>query len=69
MVWVQLGQAYLEYNNGTFDVKGGRQLFESVFTKSNDTKMIPNTFDGVSAAVKIAPKTKARIAWFGKHKS
>jgi len=63
-----LGQAYLEYSNGTVDVKAGRQLFESVFTKSNDTKMIPNTFDGVSAAVKIAPKTKARIAWFGKQK-
>jgi len=63
-----LGQAYLEYNNGTADVKAGRQLFESVFTKSNDTKMIPNTFDGVSAAVKIAAKTKARIAWFGQQK-
>lgn len=63
-----LGQAYLEYNNGTVDVKAGRQLFESVFTKSNDTKMIPNTFDGVSAAVKIAPKTKARVAWFAKQK-
>jgi len=63
-----LGQGYLEYNNGTVDVKAGRQLFESVFTKSNDTKMIPNTFDGVSGAVKIAPKTKARIAWFGAQK-
>ncbi len=63
-----LGQGYLEYNNGTVDIKAGRQLFESVFTKSNDTKMIPNTFDGVSAAVKIAPKTKARVAWFGAQK-
>lgn len=63
-----LGQAYLEYNNDTVDIKAGRQLFESVFTKSNDTKMIPNTFDGASATVKIAPKTKARIAWFGKQK-
>ncbi len=63
-----LGQGYLEYNNGTVDVKAGRQLFESVFTKSNDTKMIPNTFDGVSAAVKIAPKTKMRLAWFGAQK-
>ena len=63
-----LGEGYLEYNNGTVDVKGGRQLFESVFTKSNDTKMIPNTFDGVSAAVKIAPKTKVRVAWFGAQK-
>jgi len=56
-----LGQGYLEYNNGTVDVKAGRQLFESVFTASNDTKMIPNAFDGISANVKIAPKIKARV--------
>ena len=63
-----LGQAYLEYNNKTVNVKAGRQLFESVFTKSNDTKMIPNTFDGISVGVKVAEKTKARVAWFGKQK-
>jgi hypothetical protein len=63
-----LGQAYLEYNNGTVDAKAGRQLFESVFTASNDTKMIPNTFDGVSVSAKVAPKTTARVAWFAKQK-
>ncbi|WP_309494831.1 hypothetical protein [Sulfurovum sp.] len=63
-----LGQAYLEYNNGTVDVKAGRQMFESVFTASNDTKMIPNTFDGVSVSAKVGSKTKARVAWFGKQK-
>ncbi|WP_309498868.1 hypothetical protein [Sulfurovum sp.] len=63
-----LGEAYLEYNNGTVDVIAGRQLFESVFTASNDTKMIPNTFDGISIAAKIAPKTTARVAWFAEQK-
>jgi len=63
-----LGQGFLEYNNGTVDIKAGRQLYESVFTKSNDTKMIPNTFDGVSAAIKVAPKSKFRLAWFGAQK-
>ncbi len=63
-----LGQGFVEYNNGTIDIKAGRQLFESVFTRSNDTKMIPNTFDGVSAAIKIAPKTQVRFAWFGSQK-
>jgi len=62
------GENFLQYNNGTVDIVAGRQLFESVFTASNDTKMIPNTFDGVSASVKIAPKTKARVAWFGSQK-
>jgi len=59
-----LGQGYLEYNNGTIDAKLGRQLYESVFTKSNDTKMIPNSFDGVSIAANVAPKTKLRAAYF-----
>lgn len=63
-----IGQAYLEYNNGTVDVKAGRQMYESVFTTSNDTKMIPNTFDGVSVSAKVATKTTARAAWFGKQK-
>jgi len=62
------GENYLEYNSGTVDVVAGRQLFESVFTASNDTKMIPNTFDGLSGSVKLAPKTKARLAWFGGQK-
>ena len=62
------GQTYLEYDNDTVDIRGGRQFFESVFTKSNDTKMIPNTFDGLSGALKIAPKTRVRVAWFDKQK-
>jgi len=63
-----LGEAYLEYNNGTFDLIGGRQLFESVFTASNDTKMVPNTFDGISISANVASKTTARAAWFGAQK-
>ena len=62
------GQTYLEYNNDSVDIVGGRQFFESVFTKSNDTKMIPNTFDGVSGALSVAPGTKIRVAWFGAQK-
>ncbi len=59
-----IAQGFLEYNNGTIDARVGRQLFESVFTKSNDTKMIPNSFDGVTIAAKVAPKTKVRVAYF-----
>ncbi|SFV64772.1 hypothetical protein MNB_SV-6-323 [hydrothermal vent metagenome] len=59
-----LGQAYLEYKNKTFDIIAGRQLFESVFTASNDTKMIPNTFDGVSASAKVYDKSRLRVAYF-----
>jgi len=41
-------QAYLEYKNEDFSIKAGRQIFESFLTKSNDTKMIPNTFEGLT---------------------
>jgi len=63
-----LAQGFLEYNNGTVDIRVGRQLFESVFTKSNDTKMIPNAFDGITASLKVAKKTKLRAAYFRKQK-
>ncbi len=62
------GENYLEFNNGIVDIIAGRQLFESVFTASNDTKMIPNTFDGVSMSVNITSDTKARVAWFDTQK-
>jgi len=41
-------QAYLEYKNKELSIKIGRQLFESFLTKTNDTKMIPNTFEGLT---------------------
>ena len=62
------GENYLEYQNNIFNIILGRQFFESVFTASNDTKMIPNTFDGVSMSVKVATKTKLRLAFFDKQK-
>ncbi|MCD6172660.1 MAG: OprD family outer membrane porin [Sulfurimonas sp.] len=62
------GQAYLQYeiNKTTFIL--GRQLFESVFTKSNDTKMIPNTFDGLTATIKEILKTTIQLAYMDKQK-
>jgi hypothetical protein len=62
------GENFLEYKGNSFGVVAGRQMFESVFTASNDTKMIPNTFDGVSTSFKVAPKSTARVAWFGAQK-
>jgi len=59
-----LGQAYLQYDVSKTSLKIGRQMFETVFTKSNDTKMIPNTFDGVTATIKDFPKTTIKLAYF-----
>jgi len=59
-----LGQAYLQYDVSKTSFVAGRQIFESVFTKSNDTKMIPNTFDGLSATLKEIPDTTLQMAYF-----
>ncbi|MBU0720650.1 OprD family outer membrane porin [bacterium] len=59
-----LGQAYLQYDVSKTSFKAGRQIFESFLTKSNDTKMIPNTFEGYSVEIKEIPKTKVRAAYF-----
>jgi hypothetical protein len=58
-----LGQAYIQYDISKTSIIAGRQLFESVFTKSNDTKMIPNTFDGISATIKDIPQTTIQLAY------
>ncbi|CAI6164264.1 MAG: hypothetical protein SPLUMA2_SPLUMAMAG2_01174 [uncultured Sulfurimonas sp.] len=63
-----LGQAYLQYDIGKSSIIAGRQMFETVFTKSNDTKMIPNTFDGVTATIKDIPKTTIKLGYLAKQK-
>ncbi|MEA2091624.1 MAG: hypothetical protein U9O83_04555, partial [Campylobacterota bacterium] len=63
-----LAQAYLQYDYSKTSFVAGRQLFESVFTKSNDTKMIPNTFDGFTASIKDIPKTTIQLAYLNKQK-
>ena len=58
-----LGQAYLEYKRNKTSFIFGRQFVETVFTKSNDTKMIPNSFDGVTATIKDLPDTTIKLAY------
>jgi hypothetical protein len=59
-----LAQAYVEYNYSKTTFKAGRQIFESFLTKSNDTKMIPNTFEGYVLETKEIPQTTLRAAYF-----
>ncbi len=63
-----LGQAYMQYANEEMQIRIGRQLVETVFTKSNDTKMIPNTFDGVTLSSTALPKTKMQFAYLTRQK-
>jgi hypothetical protein len=62
-------QAYLEYKNEDVSVKAGRQIFESFLTKSNDTKMIPNTFEGLTISSTYLPHTTTlKVAYLTKQK-
>ena len=63
-----LGQAYMQYEADDIQIRVGRQLVETVFTKSNDTKMIPNTFDGVTFASRTLPKTEVKLAYLMRQK-
>ena len=59
-----LGQAYLKYDIAAVSVTVGRQLFDSLYTASNDTKMVPNTFDGVLAEIKPFSDSRFQLAYF-----
>lgn len=59
-----LAEASLQYQISKSKVIAGRQIFESFLTKSNDTKMIPNTFEGFVLETKDVPETRIRGAYF-----
>lgn len=63
-----LAEAYLEYTNQNVSIKAGRQIFESFLTRSNDTKMIPNTFEGVTLQSKWIPESSLKMAYLTRQK-
>lgn len=63
-----LAQAYFEYRFKASHVRVGRQLFESLLTASNDTKMIPNAFSGISFESGDFRNTRIKAAWFDEQK-
>jgi len=66
--FASLAQLYVQYDISKTSFVAGRQIFESFLTKSNDTKMIPNTFEGYSFTTKEIPATRIRGAWFYQQK-
>ncbi|MDO9267150.1 MAG: OprD family outer membrane porin [Sulfurimonas sp.] len=56
-------EAFLEYKAGKTDVKVGRQGIDSVMLATNDTKMVPNTFEAVVIENKDIPNTKLRAGY------
>ncbi|MFK5938176.1 MAG: OprD family outer membrane porin [Sulfurimonas sp.] len=63
-----LGQANINYNYSKTNFILGRQLVETFYTKSNDTKMIPNTFDGLVISSKDISDTSLKLAYLTKQK-
>jgi len=64
-----LGQASVKYSGiAKSDIILGRQFVETFYTKSNDTKMIPNTFDGGVFKTKLLSDTKLQFAYLAKQK-
>ena len=63
-----LAEAYLEYNYQNTSIKAGRQIFESFLTRSNDTKMIPNTFEGLTVDSPDIYHTSFKMAYLTRQK-
>ena len=58
-----LAQSYLQYDFSKTSFKFGRQFFESALTASNDTKMIPNAFEGLTFESRNLPETVVKGAY------
>jgi len=63
-----IGQANIGYSYSQTKLIVGRQLVETFYTKSNDTKMIPNTFDGAVIHSKDLKDTQLTLAYLQKQK-
>jgi len=66
--YATLAQAYLEYQYSDLKTRVGRQIFNSFFTKSNDSKMIPNTFEGFTLESENFYKTRIKLAYLTRQK-
>jgi len=63
-----LAQSYLQYESDGLKLRYGREVFNSFYTKSNDSKMIPNTFEGFTLESKEFKKTRIRAAYLTRQK-
>ena len=56
-------EAFLEYKAGKTDVKVGRQGIDSIMLATNDTKMVPNTFEAAVVENSDIANTKLRAGY------
>ena len=60
--------AYMEYKAGRVEARAGRLIFNSVLTAANDSKMIPNTFEGYSLKSTFPGSAVLKAAWLLRQK-
>jgi len=63
-----LGQLNLGYRLSKTKLIAGRQLLETFYTRSNDTKIIPNTFDGLVLQSEDVADSQIVLAYLLKQK-
>lgn len=63
-----LAEAALEYKIGNTQVAVGRQKVETQLVSTNDTKMIPQTFEGITIKNKDIPQTKLELGYLTRQK-
>jgi hypothetical protein len=64
-----LGEAFLNYSGfSKSNLRIGRQMVEGFSAKSNDTKMIPNTFDGIVLNSDAIDNTYFQLAYLTQQK-
>lgn len=61
-------EAFLEYKAGKTNVKVGRQGIDSIMIATNDTKMVPNTFEAAVVENSDVPNTKLRAGYIKSQK-
>ncbi|MDP3301333.1 MAG: OprD family outer membrane porin [Sulfuricurvum sp.] len=63
-----LAELTLEYKIGNTEVIAGRQKVENQIVSTNDTKMIPQTFEGIVVKNKDLPQTKIELGYLTSQK-
>jgi hypothetical protein len=53
-----LAEAYAEFRAAGWSLRAGRQIVDTVLLASNDTKMVPQTFEAVRADLRTLPRSK-----------
>ncbi len=56
-----LAQLYLYYQNASFEIRLGKQQLDTPLLNNDTTRLIPYSYEGLSAIVNLNPQTKLSI--------